>query len=91
MKDNGEDKEARITISVYPSERGFTCTVTEPNIPPLTSEYSIALTIAHGMVKLALDNPDLIFEAGVESLSSPQQNLVADLVEMLEERKKRLH
>tara|TARA_Y100001937_G_scaffold72702_1_gene98921 strand:+ start:444 stop:719 length:276 start_codon:yes stop_codon:yes gene_type:complete len=91
MKDNGEDKEARITISVYPSERGFTCTVTEPNIPPLTSEYSIALTIAHGMVRLALDNPDLIFEAGVESLSSPQQNLVADLVEMLEERKKRLH
>jgi len=91
MKDNGEDKEARITISVYPSERGFTCSVTEPNIPPLTSEYSIALTIAHGMVRLALDNPDLIFEAGVESLSSPQQNLVADLVEMLEERKKRLH
>ena len=91
MKDNGEDKEARITICVYPSERGFTCTVTEPNIPPLTSEYSIALTIAHGMVRLALDNPDLIFEAGVESLSSPQQNLVADLVEMLEERKKRLH
>ena len=49
------------------------------------------MTIAHGMVKLALDNPDLIFEAGVESLSNPQQNLVADLVEMLEERKKRLN
>ena len=91
MKENGEDKEARIMISVYPSEKGFSCSLTEPNVPPLTSDYNIALTIAHGMVKLALDNPDLIFEAGVESLSNPQQNLVADLVEMLEERKKRLN
>ena len=91
MKENGEDKEARIMIAVYPSEKGFSCSLTEPNVPPLTSDYSIALTIAHGMVRLALDNPDLIFDAGVESLSNPQQDLVADLVEMLEERKKRLH
>ena len=91
MKENGEDKEARIMITVYPSEKGISCSRTEPNVPPLTSDYSIALTIAHGMVRLALDNPDLIFDAGVESLSNPQQDLVADLVEMLEERKKRLH
>jgi hypothetical protein len=91
MKENGENKEARIMISVYPSEKGFSCSLTEPNVPPLTSDYSIALTIAHGMVRLALDNPDLIFDAGVESLANPQQDLVADLVEMLEERKKRLH
>ena len=91
MIENGEDKEAKITITVYPSEKGFSCAVTEPNIPPLTSDYNIALTIAHGMVRLALDNPDLIFDAGVESLSSPQKDLVADLVEFLEERKKRLN
>ena len=91
MIENGEDREARITIAVYPSEKGFSCAITEPATPMLSHDYSIALTIAHGMVKLALDNPDLIFEAGVESLSNPQQNLVADLVEMLEERKKRLN
>ena len=91
MIENGEDKEARITITVYPSEKGFSCSLTEPNVPPLNSDYSIALTIAHGMVRLALDNPDLIFDAGVESLSNPQRNLVADLVEFLEERKKRLN
>tara|TARA_Y100000361_G_C10848380_1_gene183079 strand:+ start:150 stop:425 length:276 start_codon:yes stop_codon:yes gene_type:complete len=91
MIENGEDKEARIIISVYPSEKGFSCSLTEPNVPPLNSDYSIALTIAHGMVRLALDNPDLIFDAGVESLSNPQRNLVADLVEFLEERKKRLN
>ena len=91
MIENGDDREARITIAVYPSEKGFSCAITEPATPMLSHDYSIALTIAHGMVKLALDNPDLIFEAGVESLSNPQQNLVADLVEMLEERKKRLN
>ena len=91
MIENGEDKEARITITVYPSEKGFSWAVTEPNIPPLTSDYNIALTIAHGMVRLALDNPDLIFDAGMESLSNPQKDLVADLVEFLKERKKRLH
>ena len=53
MKENGEDIEARITIAVYPSEKGFSCSVTEPSVPPLTHDYSIALTIAHGMVRLA--------------------------------------
>ena len=91
MIENGDDREARITIAVYPSEKGFSCAITEPATPMLSHDYSIALTIAHGMVKLALDNPDLIFDAGVESLSSPQKDLVADLVEFLEERKKRLN
>ena len=91
MIENGDDREARITIAVYPSEKGFSCAVTEPNIPPLTSDYNIALTIAHGMVRLALDNPDLIFDAGMDSLSNPKEDLVADLVDLLEERKKRLN
>jgi len=43
------------------------------------------------MVKLALDNPDLIFDAGMDSLSNPKEDLVADLVDLLEERKKRLN
>ena len=89
--EDGVDKLNFITIAVHPAKGGFACMVLEKDNPPITKEYHIALTIAHGMVKLALDNPDLIFEAGVESLSNPQQNLVADLVEMLEERKKRLN
>ena len=91
MIENGEDKEARITITIYPSEKGFSCSITEPATPMLSHDYSIALTIAHGMVKLALDNPDLIFDAGMDSLSNPKEDLVADLVDFLEERKKRLH
>ena len=90
--DNGiGELKNMITITVYPAEEGFGCAVIEPKEIPLTSEYSIALTIAHGMVKMALENPNIIFDAGVESLSSPQKDLVADLVEFLEERKKRLN
>ena len=89
--DNGINSKNIITISVYPSEEGFGCTLVEPTKIPLTADYSVALTIAHGMVKLALDNPDLIFDAGMDSLSNPKEDLVADLVDLLEERKKRLH
>ena len=91
MIENGDDREARITTAVYPSEKGFSCSITEPATPMLSHDYSIALTIAHGMVKLALDNPDLIFDAGMDSLSNPKEDLVADLVDLLEERKKRLN
>ena len=76
---------------MYPSEKGFSCSITEPATPMVSHDYSIALTIAHGMVKLALDNPDLIFDAGMDSLSNPKEDLVADLVDFLEKRKKRLN
>ena len=46
--DNGIDTKGAITISVYPSEKGFVCTITEPKYSPLTAEYSVALTIWNG-------------------------------------------
>ena len=68
--DNGINEiKNMITITVYPAEEGFGCAVIEPKEIPLTSEYSIALTIAHGMVKLALETQDKIFDACVDALS----------------------
>ena len=74
MDENGFDTTNVITISVYPSEKGFICSVTEPKYAPLTQEFSVALTIAHGMVKMALEKPDIIFEEGVNALANPQEN-----------------
>ena len=71
MDENGFDTTNVITISVYPSEKGFICSVTEPKYAPLTQEFSVALTIAHGMVKMALEKPDIIFEEGVNALANP--------------------
>jgi len=60
--ENGLDTKNIITISVYPADEGFGCTIIEPKNMPLTSDYSVALTIAHGMVKMALERPEVLEE-----------------------------
>ena len=94
--DNGIDEMKNIiTITVYPAEEGFGCAVIEPKEIPLTSEYSIALTIAHGMVRMALEKPDKVFDAGVESLSKLRNNEVnkgtVSITDMINKKKHRLH
>ena len=74
MDENGLDTTSVITISVYPSKKGFICSVAEPKYAPLTQEFSVALTIAHGMVKMALERPDIIFDEGVDALANPKEN-----------------
>ena len=74
MDENGLDTTSVITISVYPSKKGFICSVAEPKYAPLTKEFSVALTIAHGMVKMALERPDIIFDEGVDALANPKEN-----------------
>jgi len=77
---------------VYPSEEGFGCTLVEPAKIPLTADYSVALTIAHGMVKMALERPDIIFDEGVESLSNPiDSDTVVSIDDMVKMKKDRLH
>ena len=74
MDENGLNATDVITISVSPSKEGFICSVVETKYAPLTQEFSVALTIAHGMVKMALERPDIIFEEGVDALANPQEN-----------------
>ena len=68
------DKDNFITIAIHPSEEGFACVLLERDNPPVTQEYLTALTVAHGMVKMALEKPDIIFEEGVNALANPQEN-----------------
>jgi len=94
--DNGINEiKNMITITVYPAEEGFGCAVIEPKEIPLTSEYSIALTIAHGMVKLALETPDKIFDAGVDALSTLRDDEAnkgtVSITDLLNKKKHRLH
>ena len=58
---------------------------------PLTADYSIALTIAHGMVKMALERPDIIFDEGVEALSTPRTDTVVSVEDMIKLKKRKLH
>ena len=89
--ENGLDTKNVITISVYPSDEGFGCSVIEPKYAPLTQAFSIALTIAHGMVKMALERPDIIFDEGIEALSTPRTDTVVSVNDMIKLKKRKLH
>ena len=89
--EDGIDKLNFITIAVHPAKEGFACLVLEKDNPPMTKEYSIALTMAHGMVKMALERPDLIFDEGVDAMSNPSYNKFININEILANKKRKLH
>jgi hypothetical protein len=89
--EDGLDKLNFITIAVHPAEGGFACVVLEKNNPPRTQEYNVALTIAHGMVKMALDRPDIIFDEGVDAMANPSRNNLTNIQEVLFNKKRKLH
>ena len=68
------------------------CTLTEPKQMPLTADYSIALTIAHGMIRMALERPDIIFDEGINALANPRDNdTVINVNDMAKLKKDKLH
>ena len=89
--EDGVDKLNFITIAVHPAKEGFACLVLEKDNPPMTKEYSIALTIAHGMVKMALDRPDLVFDEGVDAMANPSYNKLIDMNDIIINKKRKLH
>ena len=89
--EDGIDKLNFITFAVHPAKEGFACLVLEKDDPPTTKEYSIALTIAHGMVKMALDRPDIIFDEGVDAMANPSQNNLVNIQEVMFNKKRKLH
>ena len=89
--EDGVDKLNFITIAVHPAEGGFACLVLEKDNPPSTQDYHIALTIAHGMVKMALDRPDIIFDEGMDAMTNPSPNKFIDIKEVMLNKKRKLH
>ena len=89
--EDGVDKLNFITIAVHPAKGGFACMVLEKDNPPITKEYHIALTIAHGMVKMALNNPDIMFDEGVDAMTNPSQNNLVNIQDVVFNKKRKLH
>ena len=89
--EDGVDKLNFITIAVHPAKDGFACLVLEKDNPPLTQNYHIALTIAHGMVKMALDHPDIVFDEGVDAMMNPSPNKLINIKEVMLNKKRTLH
>ena len=93
MKD-GKDKEfdlaTAIKIYVVPSVKGFTCgIIDEPTID--SQKNYVAFTIAKGMVRLALLNPDFVFDEGLIGIEQELSKDDLDFKEFVEKRKKKLN
>ena len=87
-KDNELDLTTAIKIYVVPSTKGFTCGIVDE--PTIDSEKNyIAFTIAKGLIRIALLNPDLVFDEGLIGIETELQDL--DFKEFVERRKRRLH
>ena len=63
----------------------------EKENPPVTQEYLTALTVAHGMVKIALERPDLIYDEGIDALQNPSKNNLVDIRDIIESKKRKLN
>ena len=85
------DKDNFITIAIHPSEEGFACVLLERDNPPVTQEYLTALTVAHGMVKMALDHPNIVFDEGVDAMTNPPTNKLIDIKDVMLNKKRKLH
>lgn len=56
-----------VNISIDPTDTGFSCVITEDKEESVQDEqYYMCCTIARGMVRLAVENPELVFSEGVK-------------------------
>ena len=89
--EDGLDKLNFITIAVHPADDGFACVVLEIDNPPASHNYMVALTIAHGMVKMALDRPDLIYDEGIDAITHPSETGIINMTDILQNKKRKLN
>ena len=85
-----------VSVIITPHKKGFTCGIIDPKLP---AERDICSYIAKGLVQMAMDRPEELYEAGVKafenSLLSIEDNTeeyndnVLDLIEF--KNKKDLH
>jgi hypothetical protein len=80
-----------ILVSILPTKEGFACTVLPATDAPEIESYAVALTIAHGMVKASVEEPDYIFDMGVEAMQETGGKSNLDFQDLINRRKERLH
>jgi|TARA_R100000742_G_C4277388_1_gene99217 hypothetical protein len=89
-KKNNSIKEA-ILVSILPTDNGFACTVLPSNNAPQVESYAVALTIAHGMVKVSVEEPDYIFDKGIQAMQETSSENRVSFEDLLTKRKEKLH
>ena len=57
-----------VKIYLSPTSTGFACGISD-NIKINSDAMGIIMTLARGMMKLVLENPDLVFDEGIRDLN----------------------
>ena len=80
-----------VKLFIAQTEKGFSCGIIDEHLYN-TNDYYVSLTLARGMLRLVLKNPDMVFDEGVLSMGEEMEsedNL--DFEKFLEKRRKKLH
>ena len=80
-----------VKLYVKQTEKGFTCGIIDEQLYS-TNEYYVSLTLARGMLRLVLKNPDKVFDEGIMAMGEEMEsedNL--DFEKFLEKRRKKLN
>ena len=87
---NKDIKPVKLYVMATPT--GFACGLIDEDLYD-TEEYYISLTLARGMLRLALKNPNLVFDEGVLSLVEDftQEDVELDFKDFLEKRRSKLN
>ena len=80
-----------VKVYIAQTEKGFSCGIIDEHLYH-TNDYYVSLTLARGMLRLALKNPDMVFDEGILAMGEEMEsedNL--DFEKFLEKRRKKLH
>ena len=80
-----------IKLFIAQTEKGFSCGIIDEHLYN-TNDYYVSLTLARGMLRLVLKNPDMVFDEGVLAMGEEMEsddNL--DFEKFLEKRRNKLN
>ena len=62
-----------IKLFIAQTEKGFSCGIIDEQLYN-TNDYYVSLTLARGMLRLVLKNPDMVFDEGVLSMGEEMES-----------------
>ena len=80
-----------VKLFIAQTEKGFSCGIVDEHLYN-TNDYYVSLTLARGMLRLVLNNPDMVFDEGILAMGEDMQsedNL--DFEKFLEKRRNKLN
>ncbi len=80
-----------IKVLITPWEKGFSCAILQEKKCYMNhEEYELCSTIARGMIKMGMDSPEKVFQAGVQGFAEDRrkkkEKKVIDFMEHLKKK-----